>query len=160
MKITEHDKFDGYPFEDAVQWFVDDLEDDIKFNFVIIGVPRYDFRLSGLKLLYAVWVILLAMTRAGARPVRKPTEPGTRYRVATEYGDTPEAITRTFMRKWQAGGYDDDGGHNDIWFASPAEYNLPWTEADMARDKKWHEDEQARHRKAINQRRNESNNGQ
>jgi hypothetical protein len=143
VRIVERSQIDGQSFEKRVAALVEGLQYDITFLYVIIDIPKISFGLSGLKLLYAVRKILLAITRAGAKPVRNATGPGTQFRIATDYGDTPEAITRTTMRKWQSGGYGGRGGDNDVWFAGPADYNLPWTEADMLRERQWRERERA-----------------
>jgi hypothetical protein len=137
MIIEERNIHNSLSFEEKIVQLFEDCQDDIVFLFVIIGVCKESFGLSGLKLLYAVQKIILTLTRAGAKPVRDAIQPGTRYRIATDYGDTPEAITRMTMRRWKAGGYSWDGGDNDIWFAAPESYNSPWTEADMARDRAW-----------------------
>ena len=116
------DKCDGRMVD---EWIVDRLVEldvevvgpnDPEGMWLIVPAGRYDFGLQGEVLIAFVRRALLALQRAGAKPVTCD-DSAPRWTVLGGYGETPEEIAESVIAEWLASGAGDPD--DKVWFGRP-----------------------------------------
>ncbi len=134
----------GETFENAIQWFVVDLQDDEKDPGLIVETVRHEFGFEGDEFEQGLRAILLALTQAGARPAQYSRGTPEVYIPLPCYGETPEEITYTLMRHLRESGYPERHMAGCI-LVLPEWFNNRRTAEDIAREEEEGRETRARH---------------
>ncbi len=130
MILSKRSKF-GYTLEQVIEQVVGDLHDDEKDVGLMVDIVRNSFGLHGIELTEGVRAILLALTRAGARPGVYGRGIPQRYIPLPGYGETPEQITDTIMRQLQESNFPGryEAG---CMLVLPEWFDIRWTPEQIA----------------------------
>lgn len=100
-----------------------ELERDAIGLWQIIPALKYDFGLTGEKLILHVKKNVARLIELGARPVTGAPQDDERYWIVLDnYGKSPNEVAERIVEDWINSGKDPDFG--DVWFARKSIYEL------------------------------------